>query len=86
VLKARQLALARSPAGVSRARVQVKIYDVEGRLVRALVDAVQEPSADGYVAVWDGKDDRGRRAGSGLYLYQISAPDFSASRKLVLLK
>lgn len=69
-----------------RGRVQLKIYDVSGRLVRELVDGIQNPEADGYTAVWDGKDDNGKRMGSGVYLYQITAPDFSAARKLVLLK
>jgi hypothetical protein len=69
-----------------RGQVTLKIYDVSGRLVRNLVDGIQEPVTDGYVAVWDGRNDDGQSMSSGVYLYQLTAPDWSASRKLVLLK
>jgi flagellar hook assembly protein FlgD len=36
--------------------------------------------------VWDGRDDNGNVAPSGVYLYRISASDFHASKKMTLLK
>jgi hypothetical protein len=70
----------------ARGRVRLKIYDVSGRLVRTLVDEVQEPSASGYALVWDRTTDAGARAGSGVYFYELDSPGFVATRKLVLLE
>jgi hypothetical protein len=39
-----------------------------------------------YTKVWDGLDNSGQRLASGLYIYQLRAGNFSASRKLVLMK
>jgi len=70
----------------ARGRVQLKIYDVGGRLVRTLVDDVQEPSAAGFEVVWDGTTDAGSHAGSGVYFYELDSPGFIATKKLVLLE
>jgi len=70
----------------ARGRVRLKIYDVGGRLVRTLVDQVQEPSAAGYEVMWDGSTNAGARASSGVYFYELDSPGFAATRKLVLLE
>jgi hypothetical protein len=70
----------------ARGRVRLKIYDVGGRLVRTLVDDVQEPSAAGFEVFWDGTNDAGARAGSGVYFYELDSPGFVATQKLVLLE
>jgi hypothetical protein len=46
-------------------RVSVTIHDASGRRVRGLVS--EEQPAGEHVAQWDGLDDAGRRAPSGLY-------------------
>ena len=56
------------------------IHDAAGRLVRRL-DA---PRAAGTV-VWDGRDDRGRRAEAGLYAYYLQWDGRSARGTVVLL-
>lgn len=64
--------------------VTLTIYDILGRQVRTLANDVQEP---GYKSVtWDGTDEFGRPMGTGIYLYQISAGDFTHTRKMLLLK
>ena len=70
----------------ARGHVRLKIYDVGGRLVRTLVDQVQAPTDGGYQVVWDGLNDGGQRAGSGVYFYELDSPGFTATRKLVLLE
>jgi hypothetical protein len=69
-----------------KGQVQLRIFDVSGRLVRTLVDKVQEPAETAYEAVWDGTNDQGQKVGSGVFFYQIDAPSFSSSKKLVILK
>jgi hypothetical protein len=70
----------------ARGRVRLKVYDVGGRLVRTLVDQVQAPSSEGYQVTWDGTNDAGVRAGSGVYFYELDSPGFAASKKLVMLE
>jgi len=69
-----------------KGHVSLKIFDVSGRLVRNLVDQVQEPATKPFEAVWDGMNDGGQHVGSGVFFYQIDAPGFTSSKKLVILK
>jgi len=64
--------------------VKLEVYNVRGQRVAILVDAVKTPGS--YVVQWNGKDDEGRTAGSGIYIYRIKAGDFSSTRKMVILK
>ncbi len=64
--------------------VSVKVYNVEGRLVRTLADA---PFAAGrHTLDWDGFDMKGRRVTSGVYFYKVAAGSFEAEKKMVVLK
>lgn len=67
----------------SAGRVRLAIYDVRGRRVRLLVDGVRAAGVHG--ASWDGRDERGARAGAGVYLARIEAAGLEAQRKLVWL-
>ena len=64
--------------------VTIKVFDVSGRLVRTLVDGVRE--AGGHSVVWDGWNDSGREAESGIYFCKMETAGFSAVKKLVLLR
>jgi hypothetical protein len=64
--------------------VTLRIYDVTGRSVRTLVDGRLEPAA--HRIRWDGRDDHGRRVGSGIYFYHLRAGDQTLSRKLVMVQ
>ena len=69
--------------------VTLTIYDTTGVMVRQL-DLGHQPA--GYytdriqAAYWDGRNNLGELVGSGVYFYQLQAGDFSATRKLVILK
>jgi hypothetical protein len=63
--------------------VEINIYDVRGRLVRKLVDQVKEPGR--YQVHWNGRDDRGEAASSGIYLYSLMAGDERFTRKMTIL-
>jgi hypothetical protein len=72
------------PRPGQRANVNVIVYDVTGARVKTLVSG---PKTSGhYVAQWDGLDDRGARVSSGIYFYRMTSGNFSAVRKMVLLK
>ncbi len=64
--------------------VRLDIYNLMGQRVRTLID--EYCSAGSYKVVWDGMDDRGNRAVSGVYIYQLRANDAVATRKMILLK
>jgi len=64
--------------------VQLEIYDVAGRRIANLVDAVQGPGEQS--AFWDGKDSNGTPVASGIYFYRITAGDLKISRKMILVR
>jgi hypothetical protein len=73
--------------GLSKAdRVEVKIFDVTGRLVRSLAD--RQFTAGPQKLFWDGTDNAGRQVARGVYFTQVKYQNakFAASRKLTVLK
>ncbi|MGD9141791.1 MAG: FlgD immunoglobulin-like domain containing protein, partial [bacterium] len=67
-----------------RSHVVIDIVDVGGRLVRTLVDDTRV--ADRHHATWDGRDGSGAEVGPGVYFLRMKAGEFSATRKMMLLK
>jgi hypothetical protein len=65
------------------AAVQVEILDVAGRLVRRF-ERTTSPGRN--EVLWDGRDAVGRPSASGVYLYRLLAPTFSATGRMVLLR
>jgi immune inhibitor A len=65
-------------------RVRIMIYDVRGSLVHRLVD--QSLGAGEHRAVWNGIDDAGRPATSGIYFVRMVAGSYEQTRKIVMLK
>ncbi|MBN1464371.1 FG-GAP repeat protein, partial [candidate division KSB1 bacterium] len=66
------------------AEVTLVVYDMQGRVVRTLVSGHRDGGA--HYAVWDAMDDSGRTVASGLYIYHLTAGEFSHIRKMTLLK
>lgn len=67
------------------AEVTLKVFDVQGRLVRTLV-ASRHANAGVYDVEWNGIDDRGTPVASGVYFYRLTAGTENLTRKMVLLK
>ncbi len=65
-------------------QVELRVYDLNGRMVRELVNAPQ--AASRYQVEWDGRDDLGRELASGIYFYQLNAPGIRETRRMVLTK
>ena len=69
--------------------VTLTIYDADGRIVRTLdvgyrVAAFYESRSKAIY--WDGRNEFGEQVASGVYFYHLSAGDFSATRKMLILK
>jgi hypothetical protein len=65
-------------------RVKVTVFNVLGQTVMVLAD--QEMAAGMQRVSWDGRDDNGLSAASGVYFYRITANSFTDTRKMTLLK
>jgi len=66
------------------AHVGIIIYDITGRKIAVLEDAVK--SAGLHNVLWHGKTDDGRAVSSGLYIFQIQAGNHKAHGKLMLIR
>lgn len=65
-------------------RVGLKILSLLGQEVRTLVD--EEKPAGSAEALWDGRDNFGRRVGSGVYLYRLEAQGLVQTKKMILVQ
>jgi hypothetical protein len=68
----------------SETDVTLAIFDVQGKLVRTLVSDRQTPS--NCRVTWGGTDNRDVSVASGVYFYRLTAGEFVATRKMVLLR
>ena len=71
------------------ADVTLHIYAVNGTLVRALTLGHQAAGMyqnRSHAAHWDGKNEFGEPVASGVYFYTLTAGDFTATRKMLILK
>jgi len=69
---------------ISRVHTSLKIYNIRGQLVRTLIE--DELSPGKHEVIWDGKDERGKKVTSGVYLYRLKTPKSQTTRKMILLK
>ncbi len=64
--------------------VYLAIYNLRSQLIHMLHSGVI--AAGQHSIVWNGTDSRGAKVASGVYLYQLKANGFVATRKLILTK
>jgi len=64
--------------------VNVLVYDMTGRMVKTLVNGLQN-SGQNYIK-WNGTNDNGEQVSAGLYLYTIQIGEYIETKKMVLLK
>jgi len=65
-------------------KATVGVYNILGQLVRQVFDGLAQPGLTRVV--WDGRDEQGREAASGIYFYRLKTEQSSLARKMVLLK
>lgn len=69
----------------SSARITLRIYDINGRVVRTLLDNV--PYGPGkHTVSWEGNTDTGRRVAAGVYIARITAQDATQTIRMTLLR
>ena len=69
--------------------VSVSIYDTAGKLIRTLSLGFQSAgfyNSRGRTAYWDGRNELGESVASGLYFYLLTAGEFTATRRMLILK
>ena len=70
--------------GTAPQPVALRVYAVDGRLVRTLVSRRLDP---GYHEVrWDGTGDSGAPLASGVYLYRAEIGGATFAKKMALLR
>ena len=71
------------------AKVTLTIYDMQGVAVRQLILGHQPAGiyqSKHRAAYWDGRNASGEPVASGVYFYTLTAGDFTATRKLLIVK
>jgi len=70
----------------------LEIYNIKGQKVKDLSPSLCHPvfiegrEESKYSVIWNGTDDTNNPVPSGIYFYSLEAGNFSATRKMVLLK
>lgn len=68
----------------ARATARLEVFDALGQRVALLHEG---PLAAGpHTLQWDGRDERGRPVGSGIYFYRLHSGSFERVRRMVLLR
>jgi hypothetical protein len=70
-------------SGLGR-RVRLTVHDVAGRTVATLIDSDLPPGD--HSALWDGRDNHGKRVSPGVYLCVLTAGNTTLSRKMTMVE
>jgi hypothetical protein len=71
------------------ADVMVRIFDISGQPIKTI--ALGHKEAGFYIsrdkaAYWDGRNQFGEQVSSGVYFYNLNTGDFTATRKMIIMK
>jgi len=62
----------------------IEVYNIKGQKVRTLVNS--SFSAGQHKTVWNGRTDNGTPVSSGMYFFRMKSGNFTATRKIILMK
>jgi len=63
--------------------VKIDIFNISGQLIRSLINKRKNKGI--HRIIWNGYDNAGNRAASGIYVYRLKAGDILLSRKMLML-
>jgi flagellar hook assembly protein FlgD len=66
------------------ARARLVVYNIQGQLVRTLVDGTVPPGTNRVE--WDGRNEDGLLVGTGVYLCRLATERGVSTRKMLLLR
>jgi flagellar hook assembly protein FlgD len=64
--------------------MKLVVFNSSGQRIRTLADFPAEAGI--HSVLWDGNDDYGKSAGSGIYFYRLETPVIMLQEKMLLLK
>lgn len=65
-------------------RVDVAVFDANGRRLRTLADGARAPGPQSLT--WDGADDAGQPVAAGTYLIRLALPDSTVTRRAIIVR
>ena len=65
-------------------RIAVQIFDLLGRKVITIEKGFYD--AHTATVTWDGRNDRGEHVSSGVYFYRLLGPEYTSTKKMILIK
>jgi hypothetical protein len=68
----------------AKGEVTLNIYDIKGRRVKEMVDAVLEAGRHSFI--WNGKNEKDMEAASGIYFYELGWQGRKIREKINLIK
>ncbi|MDI6839962.1 MAG: FlgD immunoglobulin-like domain containing protein [bacterium] len=66
------------------ANANITVYNLLGQKIATLVSG--EIEASYHTVRWDGKDNSGNKLASGIYFYRLQAGDYTATKKMYLMR
>jgi len=64
--------------------IKLSIFNLKGQLVKTLASG--QMAAGWHTVIWNGTNEQGNQAASGIYVYSLEAKGFKVTKKLVLAK
>jgi hypothetical protein len=64
--------------------IVLTVYNVSGQEVARLAD--ESLGAGSYIVEWDGRDMSGQLVSSGVYLYRLKGGEYTATRRMIMMK
>jgi len=64
--------------------VKLMVFNLLGQKVRMLVNEIKKPGK--YSTIWDGNNDNGKPASSGIYILQLKCKDKVEQKKMIFLR
>ena len=65
--------------------VEIRIYDITAELVKEIKQDTVSIGTENEI-FWDGRDEKGKRVGYGVYLLYFKAGELELKEKVVVLK